>query len=424
MSDNTDNDGSAEFQKKVLTGVETLKTNQQKLLEDTSRLDATTKKALEDLTAATKRVDDVETVVKSLQKLQGCLKRESQAAFGQPGARISRDPELKALFNAAVRLSMNPEGDYTGLGKEILKVAGLEKALDEATTPGSTLINADLASEIYDTLAQYGAWSSLGLKRVGTKTTKFPVKTARPVAGFFEQNGTGELTDDTAKAGTSVSVDVSPLGALINVQRALLEDAEFDVTADVMEDFAQAYSAALDTVAFTGTGASNYTNGGYTGLFNGATAVSAATGHTTVATTNIDDWLKVLLAVTPAVLSRKPRWWMHTQQLVRALGVKDGNGRPIFLTALEAPAYGSIGSILGYPVTPVAAAPNAEAAGASIAAFGDPQAYVVGQRTDYTFEASDHYKWTTLQRSFRAFGRVGVGVRQAAALANFKLAAI
>ena len=48
--------------------------------------------------------------------------------------------------------------------------------------------------------------------------------------------------------------------------------------------------------------------------------------------------------VAPVVLKRKPRWWMHPQMLVRMMGIKDNNGRPIFLGALEAPSYGAIGN--------------------------------------------------------------------------------
>src|SRR5262245_1327260 len=49
---------------------------------------------------------------------------------------------------------------------------------------------------------------------------------------------------------------------------------------------------------------------------------------------------------------------MHPQQVARTLGVKDLNGRPIFLTAIEAPSFGVVGSILGYPLTMAAVLPT------------------------------------------------------------------
>ena len=55
----------------------------------------------------------------------------------------------------------------------------------EDTGEGSTLIIAQLFKEIYDTLAQYGDWSTLGVRRLGTKITNFPIKTARTVAQWL-----------------------------------------------------------------------------------------------------------------------------------------------------------------------------------------------------------------------------------------------
>jgi HK97 family phage major capsid protein len=108
--------------------------------------------------------------------------------------------------------------------------------------------------------------------------------------------------------------------------------------------------------------------------------------------------------------------------LVRLMSIKDNNGRPIFLGALEAPSYGAIGTILGYPVVPVMAAPNTDGAGVLVAAFGDRNGQVVGVRDDFAFEASDHYRWNTLERSFRAYGRAATGCRQANAFAILQTA--
>jgi HK97 family phage major capsid protein len=114
---------------------------------------------------------------------------------------------------------------------------------------------------------------------------------------------------------------------------------------------------------------------------------------------------------------------MHPQILARLMSIKDNNGRPIFLGALEAPSYGAIGTILGYPVIPVMAAPSADAAGLAVAAFGDRNGQVVGLRDDFVFEASDHYRWNTLERSFRAYGRAATGTRRADAFSILTTAA-
>ena len=69
------------------------------------------------------------------------------------------------------------------------------------------------------------------------------------------------------------------------------------------------------------------------------------------------------------------------------------------------------------------AAPNTDRPGALVAAFGDRNGQVVGVRDDFVFESSDHYRWNTLERSFRAYGRAATGCRQANAFAVLQTAA-
>jgi HK97 family phage major capsid protein len=315
-----------------------------------------------------------------------------------------------------VRLAVDRNGDLRGACEP------LARAIGEDAGEGATLMIAQLFKEIFDTLAQYGDWATLGVRRLGTKVTNFPVKTARVVAQWLTTEA-APIADDTSEAGGTITLTVLPNAVLLNVSRQLIEDAEFDVTTMVMEDFQEAWNLRLDTAAFTGNGTADGNNGGFTGLFNAGTRAVAAQGNTTVGALDFDDVTRCLTTVAPVVLKRKPRWWLHPQMLVRMMGIKDNNGRPIFLGALEAPSYGAIGTILGFPVTPVMAAPNTDAAGQLVAAFGDRNGQVVGVRDDFVFESSDHYRWNTLERSFRAYGRAATGCRQANAFAILQTAA-
>jgi len=105
------------------------------------------------------------------------------------------------------------------------------------------------------------------------------------------------------------------------------------------------------------------------------------------------------------------------------LAIKDANGRPIFLTANEAPSLGGIGTILGFPVTLVGAAPSTNSASAKVAAFGDPQSFAVGVRKDFEIATSDQFKWDTFQISFRGVGRAGAIGRAATGSAILTLPA-
>lgn len=412
-----------QFQETVLRGVNaveekfhTVERNQETLLRNYDQLGRETKQTMEELTRLKNTAHDRAKILTTVQRLQLQLRSEAMAAGIDPIQRIVSDPDKRARLNLAVRMAVDRNGDMRNVCEP------LARAIGEDTGEGATLIIAQLFKEIYDTLAQYGDWSTLGVRRLGTKVTNFPVKTARVVAQWLTSEAV-TIPDDTNEAGSTMTLTVLPNAVLLNVSRQLIEDAEFDVTSVVMEDFQQAWNLRLDTAAFMGDGVADGNNGGFTGVFNAGVKAVAATGNTTVSTMDFDDVTRVLTTVSPAVLKRKPHWWIHPQMLVRLMGIKDNNGRPIFLGALEAPSYGAMGTILGYPVIPVMAAPNTDGAGQLVAAFGDRNGQVVGVRDDFVFESSDHFRWNTLERSFRAYGRAATGCRQANAFAILQTAA-
>lgn len=405
-----------EFQKKVLDGTEALAKQQTELTSKYDNLQKETKQAFEDLTKLKNTANDQAAILLAIKKVQLELRNETRMAWGDPVQRIVNDEQKRTLFNARVRAAV------AATHKDYKLPESCAKALAETSSPGSTLINAQLDKEIYDTLQRYGVWSSFKVKPLGTRITKYPVKTARPVANWLTTESS-QISDDTNKAGASVDLTVLPCGVLLNVSRELIEDAEFDVTADIMDDFGEAFAYRLDYTCLNANAAVDGPNGGYTGIFSGGTAAVAAAGNTTVETLELRDIINAILAVDAAVLQRPAKWWMHPQTLIRLLNIKDLNGRPIFLTALEAPAAGSIGSILGYPIVPSSAAPTTNVAGSVIGVFGDPSGLVVGMRSDFSFEASDDFKFDYFQRSFRGVGRAGIKIRRAQAFAKLTTAA-
>jgi HK97 family phage major capsid protein len=406
---------------KIEKGIETIgeetkavRTKTDQLVSDYSRLDATTKKAFDDLTQLKKVANDTDAGMKAfmqkMQSIEGLMRREQFAAFGNPIERISRDPVKRELFNALVRKSvLGKTGNLRNLSE------AHQKALDTANTPGSTMMVNELLSDIYDTLASYGVWNTFAQRRVGTKTVQVPVKTARPTAAYVTTEG-GAITQDTAKAGSTSNMTIATIAVLLNVSEELLADAEFDVTADVMDDFAQAVAYKMDWACLQADGGADSTDGGFTGIFGGGgTAAVSATGNVSVETTDYEDVVNCILAVDAAVLTRPSRWWIHPQIIARMLKIKDSNGRPIFLTANEAPTYGGIGSILGYPVTPSHAAPSANTTSSKIAVFGDPNGLVHAVRKDFEFASSNQAAFSDYEVVFRGIARHGVKVRRATA---------
>jgi len=406
------------FEEKVLEGVGAIRKKQEDLLADVTRLDGVTKRALEELTICKNQGNSIVDFQKKLERVNLLLKQETRAAFGSPMARLLANEDGCARLNLLLRQIALTRGE--AIPQKAID-AWKGKTLDVTNEPGSTYFQAGYLKELYDTLAEYGAWSSLGVRRMSSKVTKMPVKTARPIA-YVLKPGNRQMADDANKAGTSVNLEVELIGVLITVYLELLQDSEFDISADILGDFIEAFNYRLDYISFMADGTDNSTAGGFTGLFNYVGAVTADATHTTVGASSYTDFLKCLTGVAQVVLTRKPRWWIHPTMLARTLAVKDGIGRPIFQTAMEAPSYGALGSIFGFPVTPISVGPNTDGAGQSVAAFGDPNAVVVGVRTDFNFEASDDFKFDMFERAFRGVGRAGVKGRRTDGAVVLKLA--
>lgn len=415
----------AEFQAKVLGGMEAtqtkIKTLEDKHAEILKAMPSDLKATVEEMTKVKKTINDqqanMEAFSRTIAKFDAQLSRHARRDFGDPVARISGDKEMKARFNASIRHAISRGGDhFERAALDIVQKAGL----GEDTSPGSNLIDDALSAEIYDLIASYGIWNTVQVVPASTKDNKFPVDTADPVAQFILTEASA-IDDDANITGTSVTATAEVCAVLLNVSLQLIEDAEYDLTGWIANKFARAYAKRLDYATFRGDGTADANNGGMTGVFNAGTAATAAAGNVTVEGTDLEDWMNCLL-VTEALFERPSKWWMHPFILARAALVRDGNGRPIFQTALEAPST-SIGSILGRPVITGNVLPSTNTASSKVAAYGDPGGQINGIRKGYMFEASDHHKWNTLQRSFRAHGRFATKNRAATAFTVLTLPA-
>jgi len=263
-------EGGGEFEAQVLDKVGTIertvgdlkKNSAEVILADQSRWPKELKAAMEDLTKLKGVANDTQgnfdKMTKRMEQLQAIVKREARIAFGNPIERITRDEQLSARMNALIRIGLSDgERNYRKDAIGILERADLgsvAKALGEDSSPGSTLINQDLLTEVYHTLESFGIWNTFAVRALGTKTNILPVKTARAVALAIISEGT-QISDDANKTGTTVTATVIDVACLINVYLRLIEDAEVDVVGDVLEDFAEAVAYRLDQRQHHGRGA-------------------------------------------------------------------------------------------------------------------------------------------------------------------------
>lgn len=400
----------------VLSAVKDIRNDQETLLKNYDQLTKETKSAMEEFTKAKNRLDSIEDVTRSLQKLNMQLNREKRLAFGDPVARIAQDPEKRNLFVARIAKDLHI---LDACGPKIRAIA---KDLDSGNTPGSTMVaNNEIEQDIYSVLANFGAYRTVDVRMIGAKATEISVKSARAAMAFVDE--AAEIGADSTKAGSKVTITPKKIAGLISASRELLEDDVIGVVQDILNDFAESAAYKLDWITFAADGGADATDGGFTGMFTGGTAVTAASGNVSLATTDYEDVVAVLANAPAGILSRMCKWWIHPTIIVKLLKIKDSNGRPIFNTAIEAPSYGSIGSILGFPVVPVPAAPSSDTTSALVAAFGDPMAMAVRMRSDIAFDRSEHFAFNTDEITFRAVLRAGAKIKAATGIQVLKLAA-
>lgn len=403
--------------KEALTNIKDLRGDQATLLKDVGNLTAETKKTVEEFTKAKNemgsRLDSVEDVLRKFQRMQNALKMEARGSFASPVERIARDEVKRGILQYNILKQLEIFDRASKRTQDRLNA--VVKDLDEANTPGSTYIaNNELERDIYDVLASYGAFRNLDVRMIGAKTTEIRLKTARAAAVFVDE--AAAIGADATKAGSKVAVTPKKIATLLSVSSELIEDDITGVVQDIMNDIAESMAYRVDWISFAADGTADSTDGGFTGMFEGGTAQVAASGNISVATLDYEDVLKCVTALPVGLLQRgTAKWFINPTILAKLLLIKDTTGRPIFQSALEAPSYGAIGTIFGFPVIPVAAAPSTDSTSSKLAVFGDASALGVRIRRDMRFDRSEQWAFDTDEITFRGTMRAAAKVKVATA---------
>ena len=114
------------------------------------------------------------------------------------------------------------------------------------------LIPEEIAGEVIKAAAAESAALSL-FRRVnmGTKLSHLPVLSALAQAYFV--NGDTGLKQTTEMAWNGVILEAEEIAAFVPVPEAVVDDAEFDLWAEVQQGLAEAVGVALDQAVFAGT---------------------------------------------------------------------------------------------------------------------------------------------------------------------------
>lgn len=408
---------------KILAKIQENKTAMEEI-EKTLGEHEETKKHVEEMHKAIKACEgldsDVKQVMTTMAKMEARLANVRREVSGDPQAKIVQDEEMRAIVIAAAK-SYHLQRNGRAIPKEIQTaqerfaaiLSGEKKALTGGTGAGSNYIDDELATQVYQLAATYGRWAGFDVMRPGARTTKLPVDTTDPTMVWMTE---GTAPSEASYNGTQVSLAIRTLFGWVGISNELLEDDEIGLANHLLTKFFRATAKKLDHAIFSADGTNDATHGDFEGIFNFGTAYDLAATKDALSDVTFENFIGLVAGADEALIeSPTTRWWSHPQILVQLLGIKDANGRPIFLTSLEAPAAGGIGSILGYPVVTANAAPSAVAAEEPIMAFGDAMGLAVGIRRDMEFASSMDVKFTDNQTVFRQVARAGTKIKAATA---------
>ena len=419
----------ADFQTTVRKGIQKVTANQEKhttdiakIFADMDRADKEVKKAMEDLTLVKNQTNtSYEDVLKKMEKVQRMVALNAKSCFRNPIERaLAFDDEFRFKMNAIARYmySVANKSKLDSAFERVVEesnaqhkaMTGVDAGLGQATVPQETF------NQIYDLLLEYGDFATLGVQRVGARTTVLPVATARPQFYWIGSQSTlaeGSTITSGALGGSQVTLIINTLAVLMYIARELLADSTVDLAPYVLKQMLMSVNWGMDTATFIGTGNQDTTNAGFVGIFNAALAntnqaYAAGAGRTSAGLLKLDDFVQTQLTVSAEVLNRKPMWWAHPQMLARIALIRDNNGRPIFQTWQEVPNPSSIGSILGNPVHPTAIAPSTDGNNQPVIAFGDPEGQAVGIRSDLEIATSADIGFPQNLMAYRTLMRAGV----------------
>jgi HK97 family phage major capsid protein len=241
------------------------------------------------------------------------------------------------------------------------------------------------------------------------------------VTGYWiGENTTITPSDPTA---TMVQLVAKKLAVATKVSNELLADNSISVAQWLAQEYATEMASRIDDAAFNGTGLS--ATGGIRGLAqiddgtHTASIQSAASGNTSVATLDIDDYV-ACLGKLPRYAIGTSAWYMHPSvyhNSVQRLMLSSGVQGSALVGALSGGntaanlAQGTPNTFLGLPVVWVLKMTAVPTAGTIAAYVGDLSlAGIMGKKSDMQVASSTDRYFEADQTAFRAIQRLDINV--------------
>ena len=291
----------------------------------------------------------------------------------------------------------------------------------QVNTLGGSLVFEDFSNTIVRLVERFGVSMNV-FQRVtmSSDTLLVPKRLTGVTSYWLGENTTITTSDPTA---TMVQLVAKKIACATKVSNELLADNAISVAQWLAEEYATSLSAAIDDAAFNGTGTSSY--GGIRGLAqiddgtHTASVHSAASGNTTVASLDIDDYLGAL-AKLPRYAIGTSAFYMHpsvyhnsVQRMMLSSGTV-GSGTVGALAGGNTAAnlaQGTPNTFLGLPVVWTLKMNSAPTTGQIAAYVGDLSlAGIMAVKSDMQVASSSDRYFEADQTVFRAVQRLDINV--------------
>jgi HK97 family phage major capsid protein len=299
------------------------------------------------------------------------------------------------------------------LGTEYRDLGGQVQSL------GGALVFQDFSNTIIRLVETYGVSMNLAQRVTMSSDTLLVPKRLTGVTGYWiGENTTIQTSDPTA---TMVQLVAKKLAIATKVSNELLADNAISVADWLAQEYATEMAARIDDAFFNGTGTSSY--GGINGLVqiddgtHTASVVSAASGNTSVAALDIDDYLKALAALpryaigTSAIYCHPSVYHNSIQRMMVSSGTA-GSGTIGALAGGNTAAnlaQSTPTTFLGLPVVWVLKMNSAPASGEIAAYVGDLSlSSIMATKSDMQVASSTDRYFEADQTAFRAIQRLDI----------------
>lgn len=301
------------------------------------------------------------------------------------------------------------------LGSEYRDMGGQVNSL------GGALVFEDFSNTIIRLVEKFGVAMNVFQRVTMSSDTLLVPRRLTGVTSYWLGENTSITTSDPT--ATMVQLVAKKIACATRVSNELLADNAISTAEWLAQEYATSLSGAIDDAAFNGTGTSSF--GGIRGLSqiddgtHTSSVVSAASGNTTIAALDIDDYLRAL-AVLPRYAIGTSAWYMHPatyHNSVQRMMLSSGTAGTGTIGALAGGntaanlAQGTPNTFLGLPVVWVLKMPSTPTTGQIAAYVGDLSlAGIMAIKSDMQVASSSDRYFEVDQTVFRAVQRLDINV--------------